>query len=75
MYAPQHIRAIKKFQFRKVQLIPVAALLVAMYIGFQFRKVQLIHPSRSVYPQTYLVSIPQGPINTLINPTITIINE
>ena len=54
-----------KFQFRKVQLIHNHERNIYNLYEFQFRKVQLIHCGRSLGSQHLLVSIPQGPINTL----------
>ena len=52
------------FQFRKVQLIRDTKRRLWVHVLFQFRKVQLILPVPSPVRLWYVVSIPQGPINT-----------
>ena len=52
------------FPFRKVQLIRIISRNVNPYTVFPFRKVQLILALRSLLAWVWVVSIPQGTINT-----------
>ena len=65
------------FQFRKVQLIPRISCLEKEVAVFQFRKVQLIRANVVKNGNwSDAVSIPQGPINTLIDrETIAVVSE